>query len=147
MVACIVALIVFSILGIFSVRWRRLAKEAFDCVFRMVTFRPCVTKLDERIKSKLTAKLMKRSAILAKITYKYFKVFSWIFTITFFASMIYTVYGIYNLVAYGSCDPSSSVCGVNRVVEFISCYEAQIVYGILAVAVIFSMYIGLRHVK
>lgn len=147
MVACIVALIVFSILGIFSVRWRRLAKEAFDCVFRMVTFRPCKTKLDQRIKSRLTAKLMKRSTKLAKIIYKYFTVFSIIFTLSFFASMIYTAYGIYNLVTYGSCDPSSGYCGVNHVTEFISCYETQIIYAILIVVVVILMYLGLKHLK
>ena len=91
--------------------------------------------------------MMERSTKLAKITYKYFTVFSWIFTITLFASMIYTVYGIYNLVVYGSCDPSSGVYDINQTAELIYCYEGQIVYGILIVVVIVFMYLGLKHVK
>ena len=86
MVICIVAMVVFSILGIFSVRWRRVAKEAFHCVFRMIQFKPCDVQLEEKIKSKVTSKLMKVPQ-LARFFYKNFKVISRIFTIVFFASM------------------------------------------------------------
>ncbi|HKZ45264.1 MAG TPA: hypothetical protein VJ343_01010 [archaeon] len=126
-----------------------MAKESFDCVFRMVTFRPCVSKLDERIKSKLTAKLMKRAPGLARFTYKYFKIISWAFTISFFASMIYSAYGIYNLIAFGTCTPGSpGQCAVNQVAYFFSCYEAQVVYAIIIIAVAIALYFGLkRYVK
>jgi thiol-disulfide isomerase/thioredoxin len=100
-------MVVFSILGIFSVRWRRVAKEAFHCVFRMIQFKPCDVKLEEKIKSKLTTKLMKIPK-LARFIYKNFKIISWIFTIAFFASMFYTVYSLYNLAVYGSCSPGAS---------------------------------------
>lgn len=138
MVVCIVALAIFSVLGIFSARYRSIAKEAFSCVKDMLTFRPCKTKFDEKIKSKVTLKLM-RLPSLARFFYRYFKVISWIFTISFFASMIYSAYGIYNLVVYGSCQPGS-VCvinqGGNELVKIATCYEAQIVYGIIIVALI-----------
>jgi len=148
MVICIIALIVFSILGIFSVRWRRLAKEAFHCVFKMIQFKPCDVKLEERIKSKITAKLIKRTPTLARLTYKNFKALSWVFTIAFFASMTYSAYGIYNLVVYGSCQPGSGTCAVNQVTQVISCYEVQIVYGIIILAVALSLYLWLRgHTK
>ena len=49
---CIVAFVVLSILGIFSAANRRLAKEALDCVFRRITFRPCNTGFDEKMKAK-----------------------------------------------------------------------------------------------
>ena len=107
MVICVVAMIVFSILGIFSVRWRKIAKEAFHCVFRMIQFKPCDVQLEEKIKSKVTSKLM-RVPKLAKFFYKNFKVISWIFTIIFFASMFYTVYSLYNLIVFGSCSPGAS---------------------------------------
>src|SRR4030043_1357892 len=109
MVICIVALVVFSILGIGSLRYRRLAKEAFDCTFRMITFRPCKTKLDERIRARLTAKLMKTPKV-AKFLYKNFNILSWIFVIMFFASLGYSAYGVYNLAAHGTCDPNSDNC-------------------------------------
>jgi len=107
MVICIVAMVVFSILGIFSVRWRRVAKEAFHCVFRMIQFKPCDVQLEQKIKSRLTTKLMKIPK-LAKFIYKNFKIISWIFTIAFFASMFYTVYSLYNLAVYGSCSPGAT---------------------------------------
>jgi hypothetical protein len=141
MVICIVALAVFSILGIFSATYRKLAKEAFSCVGRMLIFRPCKTNLEQRIKSKIAIKLMKIPP-LARFFYKYFKVLSWIFTISFFVSMAYSAYGIYNLIVYGSCQPGS-VCvitqGVSqftKITRILNCYEAYVAYGIIVVVLI-----------
>jgi len=108
MVICIVAMIVLGILGIFSAKYRKLSKDAFRCVFRMVQFKPCDTQFDERVKSKLISKLMGKFPKLAKFTYKNFKVISWIFTIAFFLSLFYTTYAVYNLIAFGSCEPGAS---------------------------------------
>ena len=107
---CIIALFVFAILGIFSARYRDLAKESFRCVFLRLTFRTCETKLDERIKSKLTSKLLRVSPSLAKFVYKRFEILSWIFTIALFASTIYSAYSLYNLFVFGTCDPVSGNC-------------------------------------
>jgi len=147
MVICIIALVVFSVLGIWSARYRNLAKEAFDCTFRMITLRPCVTKLDERIKSKVTAKLI-RFPTIAKAFYKNFKIFSWIFVIAFFASMAYSVYGIYNLYFYGSCQPGGGCVltqGSGQILSIISCNEAKIVYGIVGLAVV--AFLGLKYMN
>jgi len=143
MVICIIALVVFGIMGIFSAKYRQLAKEAFRCVFRMVQLKPCDTGFDQRIKSKLTTKLMKLPPV-ARFFYKNFKLISWTFTIVFFASMIYSLYGIYNLIAFGNCEPGSgSVCvissGTNQLaglVGLLTCYEAYIVYGIIIFVII-----------
>jgi len=113
MVICIIALVTFGILSIFSARYRPLAKEAFHCVFLKLTLRPCNTKLDQRIKSKVTAKLLKKSPKLGKFTYKHFDLISFIFVIIFFASTIYSGIVVYNLYAYGSCDPHSTECVFN----------------------------------
>ena len=101
-------MIVFAILGIFSAKYRSLAKEAFRCTFNTITFRPCETNLDQRIRSRVTTKLMKTSPKIAKFTYKNFKILSWIFVILFFSSMIYSGYSIYNLVVHGSCNPGAT---------------------------------------
>jgi thiol-disulfide isomerase/thioredoxin len=101
---CIIAMIVFGVLGIFSVGYRQLALQAFDCVFRRMTFRPCQTGFDQMMKSKILAKLM-RFPKLARFTHKHFEAISWLFTISLFLSMGYTAYGVYNLFTYGSCDP------------------------------------------
>lgn len=107
---CIIALLTFTIMGIGSVRYRQLAKEAFRCVFQRLQLKACETGLNNRIKSKLTSKLLKRSPRTARFVYKRFELLSWIFTIVLFASMIYSAYGLYNLFVYGTCDPVSGNC-------------------------------------
>ena len=120
MVICIIALVVFSILGIGSLRFRQLAKEAFECTFRMITFRPCKAKLDERIRAKLTAKLM-IIPDLARFVYRNFTALSWVFVIVFFASLGYSAYGIYNLVVHGTCDPNSDTCPFSTTAPVCGC--------------------------
>ncbi len=100
---CIIALVVFSILAIFSASYRPLAGESFDCVFRKVTFRKCRTNLDQRLKSKITGKLLTKSPLLARFVYKRFELLSWIFVILFIASLAYSAYGGYNYTLYGNC--------------------------------------------
>ena len=47
---CILALIVFGILGIFSAKYREFAREAFKCVSLRVTLRKCESRFDEQMK-------------------------------------------------------------------------------------------------
>jgi len=105
---CIIALPVFLILGIFSVRYRILAKEAFECVFRMATFRKCNSKLDQRIKTKITGKILKYHPGTARFFFKNFEILSWIFTIAMIASLVFSAIGVYNYVAYGNCNGPGS---------------------------------------
>lgn len=136
---CIIALIVFSILGIFSASHRALAKEALDCVFRRVTFRPCNTGFQDKIKGKILSKLIKRSIFLTRMVNKHYEILSWIFFVLMLGSTIWVFRGGYNFYVYGSCnglnqtgfcafDPSgennkvtalgdSSTCGVTQKTE------------------------------
>lgn len=107
---CILAMITFGILGIFSVRYRRLAGEAFHCVFRRATLRPCDTEFDQKVKVHLIGRLLRKSPKIARFTYKNFEAISWIFTILFFISLFFTLQGVYNLVVFGSCEPHSDTC-------------------------------------
>jgi protein-disulfide isomerase len=100
---CLIALVVFGILGIFSARYRGVAKEAFECVFRRITLRKCTTGLDKRLKSRITGKLMRKHPKFAKGVYRHFEVISWIFMILLFASLGYSVYSVTNLVIFGNC--------------------------------------------
>jgi len=118
---CLVALFTFSVLGIFSAKYRSLAREAFKCVFLRLTLRPCDTKLDERIRSKLTSKLLRRSPKLARVFYKHFEIISWAFTILFFSSMIYSSYSLYNLYVHGTCDPYSDDCPLSLTAPVCGC--------------------------
>jgi hypothetical protein len=151
MVICIVALVVFSILGIFSSKYRKIAKDAFRCVFLMITFRPCDVQLEQKIKSKATAKLMRISPKMASAFYKNFKIISWIFTIAFFVSLIYSAYGIYNLAVFGTCDPSSpGTCeiktGYTGLYDIFCAYEAYIVYTVVIIAIIAVNYFAYKYV-
>jgi len=119
MVICIIGLFIFAILGTFSAQYRLLFKESYRCIFRMMTFRPCETKLDERIKAKLISKFMNRSPKLAKFTYKNFKTLSIILTVVFLVSLVFGVYGvsvgIYNYITYGNCNgPNGGACIISQ---------------------------------
>jgi protein-disulfide isomerase len=101
-------MIVFGILGIFSAKYRIIAKEAFSCVFRKITFRKCDTGLDTRLKSQITGKFLKFSPRLGKIVYKYFEIFSWIFLILTLATIFFVVKGVYFYAIYGNCNGPNS---------------------------------------
>jgi thiol-disulfide isomerase/thioredoxin len=110
---CIIALVVFAFMGLFSARYRPFAKEAFHCVFLRATLRPCHTGFDQRMKAKITGKLFKRSPRTAGFVHRHFEAISWFFTAIMFISLGYTAYGLYNLVVFGTCDPVTGQCPFN----------------------------------
>lgn len=101
---CVIALIVFGIMGIFSASHRALTKEAFSCVFRRITLRPCNTGFQEKIKDKILSKLINRSIFLTKVVNKNYELLSWIFFVLMVGSMVWTIRGGYNFYVYGSCN-------------------------------------------
>jgi len=140
MVICLVALVVFSILGIFSAKYRNLAKDSFECVGSMLMFRPCTSNLDQRAKTVVTTKLISINPKLARFFYKRFTAISWAFTIAFFVSMFYTVLAFYNYILYGNCDPSESAssCVLNQgssQIPILTCSTAQWIYAIIIIMV------------
>lgn len=106
MVICVIALVVFSVLGIFSARYRALSAEAFDCVFRKVTLRPCATDLNQRIRAKVVAKVFARSPKMAGLIRRHFETLSWIFVILTIGSALLSAQAGYNIWKYGTCTPS-----------------------------------------
>jgi hypothetical protein len=104
---CILALVVFGIMGIFSASHRILAKEALDCVFRMVTLRPCNSTFDQRMKGKIVGKLINKSPKAAGFVNKNFKLLSTLMVIIFFISTIYSGIAIYNIGIHGTCTPEN----------------------------------------
>src|SRR3989338_436236 len=136
---CLIALPVFFVLGIFSMKYRILAKEAFDCIFRAITLRKCESKLDQRIKSRITGKILKYHPGTARFFFKNFELLSWIFVALFILSLIFSAIGIYNYAVYGNCngpqstglcllDPTGRYSGVSAEdVEM----QSEIVYPVL----------------
>ncbi len=102
---CIVALVVFAVLGIFSAYYRKLAAEAFDCVFRRITLRPCKSGLDTRLKAKIVAKSLGAHPALGRFVNAHFEALSWTLTVLMLASTYFVAVGAYNLYVFGSCDP------------------------------------------
>lgn len=115
MVICIVALVIFGFLSLFSAKYRPLAKETFNCVFRMVTLRPCQSSFDERVKGTLVAKTLAFSPKLAKFINQQFQLLSAMFTILFFASLFFSAQAVYNYVAFGNCNGpnSTAFCAID----------------------------------
>lgn len=101
---CFIALIVFGILGIFSASHRKIAVEAFDCVFRRITLRKCHTGLDVKLKSQVTGHLLLKAPKLGEFAYRHFEILSWLFTILLIASLVWTGISGYYYYAYGNCN-------------------------------------------
>src|SRR3989344_3506481 len=104
MVVCIIALVVFGILGIFSATHRAVAKEAFECVLRKATLRPCNTGLDSRLKMIVSLKVMKQHSGAGKFIHKHFEAISFVFMLLMLSSIAFSAIGIYNLWAFGNCN-------------------------------------------
>ncbi len=105
MVVCIVAGVVFAILGIFSSKYRTYAKESFRCIGRMATLRKCDTGVDQKIKAGIVSRLMHKRPGLARFIHRYFDVLAWVFVAAFFVSLVLFAIGLYNLAVLGTCDP------------------------------------------
>ena len=87
---CFIALFVFLVLSIFSAKYRPLAKRAIDCVIKKMTLRPCESGLDEEIKAKSIAGIMKVSPGAAGFVNRHFEAISFAFTLLFFLSIIFS---------------------------------------------------------
>jgi hypothetical protein len=146
MVLCIVALVVFSVLGIGSTKYKTMAREALKCVLKTLTFTPCDVSIDQRIKGKVTAKLLGVPP-LARFVYRNFTPISWAFSVAFFASLIYSLYSIYNFFAYGSCEPGG-FCPLSYIAWHVPEIEKALVYVVLVVIIIIPLYLvvpAFRH--
>jgi hypothetical protein len=105
---CIAALIVFSILALFSAKYRPLAKEAFQCVFLKLRLRPCQSGLDRRVRTAAMLPFAKRTPRLARFIYKAFPALSMLFVLLTVLSFGYMVWGGYNYALYGNCNGPGS---------------------------------------
>jgi len=104
---CFIALIILSVLGIFSIKYRRLSREAFGCVFRRVTLRPCETGFDHKVKTGVASWFLRRNEKIGGFVFRRFEILSWIFVILFLVSGVYTARGIYFYAKFGTCNPAS----------------------------------------
>jgi protein-disulfide isomerase len=151
---CIVAFVILSIIGIFSASHRKLAREAWDCVFRRLTLKPCDTGFDTKVKSKILGKLLTKSPQVARFVSRRFEVLSWALMLVMLVSTGYFVRGFYNFYAWGHCDgpDSSGFCvfdptgasGELSVLETACSVEGQSSKELTAAAITTDQYVSLN---
>jgi protein-disulfide isomerase len=103
-VLCFLGLLVLAILALFSARYRPLAREAFDCVFRRVTLRKCTTGLDKRLKAMVTGRLVASHPGAARFLHRHLEALAWLFVVLVVGSTANLGYGFYNYYRYGNCN-------------------------------------------
>ena len=144
---CLVALFVFSIMSLGSAKYRPLAKQAFKCFTKTLTLSPCDMAFEQRVKAKGTAILLKVSPALARVFYRNFRIFAWIFTLSFFISLGYTVYSFYNFAVYGSCEPGGT-CYLTPIIGWcILLVEKLSIYAVLLVLIGIAAYLLVRKMR
>lgn len=108
MVFCIIGLVIFGILGLFSAKYRRYFRESLHCMRRQLMLKACDTQFDQEMKSKISAKISKRSPGLARFVFRRFAMLTWILLIIMLVSAAFIAYGFYSYVAYGNCNGPNS---------------------------------------
>lgn len=105
---CIGSFIILAILGIFSARYRKLAKEAWQCVARKATFRKCDTTFKEDLKSRLLSGMAARRPRLARFFEKWIEVLAFLFVVLTIWSLLTVLRSGLNLYVYDTCHPSNA---------------------------------------
>lgn len=105
---CIAAFIVLAIISIFSASHRKLAKKAWGCTMRRITFRPCDTSFKEEAKSKLLSHVAKRTPKLVKAADIGIEVASFALVILTIWSILSVMYSGLNLFVWGTCTPNQA---------------------------------------
>lgn len=101
---CFLGLLVLAMLALFSARYRPLAREAFDCVFRRLTLRKCTTSLDKRVKAMVTGRLVASHPGAARLLHRHLETLAWLFVVLVVGSTANLGYGFYNYYRYGNCN-------------------------------------------
>jgi len=144
---CLVALLVFSVMSLWSAKYRPLAKQAFKCFTKTLMLSPCDMAFEQRVKAKVTAKLLNVWPAMARFFYRNFNIFAWIFTLSFFISLGYTVYSFYNFAVYGSCEPGGT-CYLTPIIGWcILLVEKLSIYGVLLILIGIAAYLLIHKMR
>lgn len=105
---CIAAFIVLAIISIFSVKYRKMAKQAWSCTLHRVTFRPCDTSFKEETKSKLLSHVATRAPKFVKYADFVIEFLSFILVILTVWSLYVALMALLNLFVWGTCNPNNA---------------------------------------
>ena len=105
---CIAAFIVLFICGIFSGAYRQMAKKAWHCVLRRVTFRPCDINFSEEVKGRLLGRIILTHPRLARFTDRWIDTLASVFVVLSVWSLAAVSLAGLNLLIYDTCNPRNS---------------------------------------
>lgn len=119
---CIAAFLVFLVLSVFSATFRPLAAQAWHCVARRLTLRPCDISFSQEMKGKLVGALIFRTPRLARFVQRWIDWLSFLFVALSIWSLVYVAVAGLNLWVYDTCDPRSAescslsgeACGIEQ---------------------------------
>jgi len=105
---CIAAFIVLAIISIFSASQRKLAKKAWSCTMRRVTFRPCDSSFKEETKNKILSHVANKTPHLVKAADIGIEVASFALVILTIWSLLAVVQSGLDLFVWGTCTPANA---------------------------------------
>ena len=105
---CIAAFIVLFFCGIFSAAYRQMAKKAWHCVLRRLTFRPCDINFSEEVRGRLLGRIILTHPRLARFTDRWIDAVAWVFVALSVWSLAAVSLAGLNLLVYDTCSPADS---------------------------------------
>lgn len=119
---CIAAFIIFAVLSMFSATYRPLAKAAWHCTWKRISFQPCDISFGDEMRGRLLSKLIFRMPRLAKFLDRWLDWISFAFVALSIWSLLYVANAGLNYWVYGTCDPRNvesctlggEACGVDQ---------------------------------
>lgn len=101
---CIAAFLVLLVLGVFSARHRRALGQAWRCVVRRVTLRPCDTSFAQDVQDRLLAPVAAWRPALVRPAARAIELGALVIVLTTVWSLYVVAKGGLNLWVYGTCD-------------------------------------------
>lgn len=114
---CIASLIVFSILGIFSAKYRTLAKEAFDCMIDKAVVGECESGFEDRIRAMIITPLLGEYPRAASFVDKHLDKIAIVFVVIFIITFLISLRALVMLYLYGSCKGPETGCAASGLLE------------------------------
>jgi hypothetical protein len=105
---CIASFIVLFFCGAFSATYRPMAKKAWHCVLRRVTFRPCDINFAEEMKGKLLGKIILTHPRLTRFLDRWIDLLAWVFALLSVWSLSTVSLAGLNLLVYDTCNPAQA---------------------------------------
>lgn len=105
---CVAAFIVLALISVFSAKYRKLTKEAWGCVAKKITFRPCDSNFKDDVKNSILARVVIKRPKMVKFTSIAIEVGAFlIVALTIWSLLVAFKSGI-SLYVYGTCEPSNA---------------------------------------